>query len=112
MKANAFVLEGSHPVRGWESRRKVSGVLAGVRFYKKGRTFVASDLSPDEVERLLANRFVRVEIIVPHRIPSVFDKPRQEDPKPDPVPEPKVDPLLAAFGAPVKRRGRKPKTTF
>lgn len=114
MKASAFVLEGSHPVRGWESRRKVSGVIAGVRFFKKGRTFVASDLSPEDVERLLVNRFVRVEL---------FTRPTSHRKEPGPPPEvqepaapekrtPIPDPLAASLGVPVKRRGRKPKITF
>lgn len=116
MKVNAFVVEGSHPVKGWESRRKVSGQLAGVRFFKQGRTFVAFDLSPEDVEKVRHNRFVKLEIQTssPASPPVAKPEPTPDPPAPPaPAPEPpakKVDPLMAAFGPVVKRRGRKPKS--
>lgn len=108
MKVNAFVLEDSHPVRGWESRRKVSGVLSGVRFFKKGRTFVALDLSPEQVDRVRNNRFVRLEIMTSPRLIPV-PKPTPPEAPATPTPAKKIDPLMQAYGTTGKRRGRKPK---
>ena len=74
-----FVAEIRRPSavhRNWFKRSMplVFGVISGVRFYLKGKTYVAENLAADEVESVRKN---------PHVIVSVFTAPPTEiSPKP------------------------------
>lgn len=62
MKMIAQIKTASYPHKNWEAKGRLGGSIAGVRFRKSGKVFIAEDIDPGAHEKLAINPFVQIEI--------------------------------------------------